>query len=191
VPLRSALRSLTRLRSRPPLLSKQFDQRRPYPTRRCAKIGAKNFKTDPVPRQERTEIAVQKIPEKISIEVRITKHFFKSTKSDLRQVQEPAPHTCSHISYVRFRGTAEIEAPVGSTEHDVNDPLLSSALQHFCVADSLFNHLVGATKQCERERDAERLSGLHVDDQLDFRRLLHRQVGGFGARRARKCALSI
>ena len=39
------------------------------------------------------------------------------------------------------------------------------------------DHLVGATKYAEREGEPKRLGGLHIDHQLDFRRLLHRQVG--------------
>ena len=34
--------------------------------------------------------------------------------------------------------------------------------------------------QCKRNREAERLGGLEVDDQLDFRRLLDRQVTRLG-----------
>jgi hypothetical protein len=39
------------------------------------------------------------------------------------------------------------------------------------------DHLVGAAEQRERECDAKRLGGLEIDDELDFCRLLNRQVG--------------
>ena len=41
---------------------------------------------------------------------------------------------------------------------------------------SLFDHLVGATLHRLRHGNAERLGGLEVDDQFDFRCLLDRQV---------------
>src|SRR4029453_5750254 len=40
-----------------------------------------------------------------------------------------------------------------------------------------FDHLVGAGDECPRDLEAERLSCLKVDDQLDFRGLLDCQVG--------------
>src|SRR5262249_61964724 len=40
-----------------------------------------------------------------------------------------------------------------------------------------FDHFVGATEQREWEADAQRLRSLDVDDQLDFRRLDHGQIG--------------
>src|SRR5690348_3003188 len=42
---------------------------------------------------------------------------------------------------------------------------------------SLFDQLVGAALQRHRNGEAERLRGLEVDDELDFRGLLNRQVG--------------
>ncbi len=45
----------------------------------------------------------------------------------------------------------------------------------------LLNHLVGARQHRWRDRQAEGLGGLEVDDQLELRGMLDGQVGGFGA----------
>src|SRR5262245_9281132 len=53
---------------------------------------------------------------------------------------------------------------------------------HCTAANSvLFDHLVGKREQIVRDFDTLRLGRLHVDDQLEFRYLKHRQVGGFVA----------
>ena len=44
------------------------------------------------------------------------------------------------------------------------------------AANTLFDHLVGATEQGERDCETKHLRDLEIDDQLDFHRLLHRQV---------------
>jgi hypothetical protein len=44
-----------------------------------------------------------------------------------------------------------------------------------------FNDLVGAGEDRGRHRQAERLGGVEVDDKLEGRRLLDRQIGGLGA----------
>src|SRR4051794_28288387 len=43
---------------------------------------------------------------------------------------------------------------------------------------ALLDHLVGAAAYCDGEGDAERLCGLHVNPQLDFRYTLHREIAG-------------
>src|SRR6266567_413578 len=45
------------------------------------------------------------------------------------------------------------------------------------LAPSL-DHLVGAAKQYPRNCQAKRLSGPEIDDELELRRLLHREIGG-------------
>src|SRR5574341_1637802 len=45
---------------------------------------------------------------------------------------------------------------------------------------SLLNHLVSPEHQRLGDRQAERLGSLEVNDQLEFRRLLHGQVSGLG-----------
>jgi hypothetical protein len=48
-------------------------------------------------------------------------------------------------------------------------------------ADSdLFDHLVGAGEQLRRHVEAERLSGGQIDDEIEFGRLLYRQISRFG-----------
>src|SRR5262245_4900914 len=42
----------------------------------------------------------------------------------------------------------------------------------------LFDHLVGAAGERKRDGDTERLGGFEIQDQLDFHRLLDRQVRG-------------
>src|SRR5216684_213219 len=46
---------------------------------------------------------------------------------------------------------------------------------------SLFNHLVSAGEQRGRDSEAECFGSLEIDDQLEFGRLLDRQIGRFCA----------
>src|SRR5256714_11484426 len=58
-------------------------------------------------------------------------------------------------------------------EASINRRMVNSA--------ALFNDLVGALQQRLRHGQAERLGGFQIDDQLEARRLLDRQIGGPGA----------
>ena len=53
-----------------------------------------------------------------------------------------------------------------------------------CIAatGSLFDHLVGASKKCRWNFEAERLRGLEIDDEIEFDWLRDREV-------RRRCAL--
>jgi hypothetical protein len=67
----------------------------------------------------------------------------------------------------RWLLAARRERPRGCRTAEQRDELASS-----------FDHLVGAGDERQRNGEAEGLCGLEVDDQLHFRRLLDRQVGG-------------
>jgi hypothetical protein len=49
------------------------------------------------------------------------------------------------------------------------------------MLDQLLDHRVGAREERRRHGEAERPGGLQVDDDIEFGRLQHRQVGGLGA----------
>ena len=66
---------------------------------------------------------------------------------------------------------------IAAIGRDVPKPAVSDRSK----APSLFDHLVGAAEQRKRESNAQRLGSIEVDDQLDFHRLLNRQVSRFGA----------
>src|ERR1700693_3266774 len=49
-----------------------------------------------------------------------------------------------------------------------------------CLAHS-FDHLVGAGEQCWRHGNPKRFCGFEIDDEVESRRLLNRQICGFRA----------
>src|SRR5215207_4885672 len=57
-------------------------------------------------------------------------------------------------------------------------PTLSHKLSHWVVS---FDHLVGPDQERGWDREAERVGSLEIDQELEFRRLLQRQVFRFGA----------
>src|SRR3954467_14867408 len=65
------------------------------------------------------------------------------------------------------------------TRRDVR--LVPIATIRAAANSSLFDHFVGESQQCRRDRKPERLCGLHVDHQLKPGRLLDRQISRFGA----------
>jgi hypothetical protein len=72
-------------------------------------------------------------------------------------------------------------APVFPTERIAHTAVghERAALQNFSpVYVRSFDHLVGAREQRRRDFDAERLRGLEINDHLELRRPLHRQVSG-------------
>jgi hypothetical protein len=55
-----------------------------------------------------------------------------------------------------------------------------------CAVARLFDHLVGASEQGDREGESECLSCLEIQDQLDLSGLLDRQIGwGVGRKQQR------
>jgi hypothetical protein len=63
----------------------------------------------------------------------------------------------------------------------VDDPKRHFALVHCRTAKGLFDHFVCKRDQIRRHREAKVLRGLAIDDELEFGRLLDRQIGRSGA----------
>jgi hypothetical protein len=59
------------------------------------------------------------------------------------------------------------------------DPAIFRPRARNCATS--IDHLVGATKQRQRNRQAERLRGPEIDHELELRRLMYREVGGLFA----------
>src|SRR6266542_5156592 len=69
-------------------------------------------------------------------------------------------------------------APIPAVRGATTEPLGSTQSGR---SPDLLDNLVGAGEQRCRHGEAQRLGGAKVDDQLDDRRLLDRQIGGLGA----------
>ena len=58
---------------------------------------------------------------------------------------------------------------------------LSHPLLHAGLSRRLLDHLIRPRQHVRRNRQADLFRGLQIDDELELRRLLHRQIGGLGA----------
>src|SRR5260370_19953886 len=79
-------------------------------------------------------------------------------------------------------GTSSAQAAIGQAAlikgaHYRNDALCQSRPNAAQQNPCLFDQLVSAGEQRRRHGEPERLRGLEIDDQLDLRDLLDRQIG--------------
>src|SRR5215471_15711233 len=74
------------------------------------------------------------------------------------------------VSYLRYCGHTG-----RANGTSVRDP------ERSCGPGELVDYLIGGDQQRFRDREAERLRGLKIDHQLEFRRKLHREIARLGA----------
>src|SRR5260370_12406659 len=106
--------------------------------------------------------------------------------SSVARCQEPRSWMCSGSLRMKARTSASVASVVPSFNSIVRvsfadqpfDPVLIPVAKSVGECWPSLDHLVGAGKQRGRHFEAERLGGLHVNDELDFGRLLDRQLGG-------------
>ena len=76
-------------------------------------------------------------------------------------------------------------SPLNLQDFSVNADIplrqLGATSRQQCSKQPLFDHLVGKGKQRRRKREVERFRRLEIEHQLEFGRLLNRQIAGFCA----------
>jgi len=97
--------------------------------------------------------------------------FRKGTFAGMRRYDEDAP-----IPAVRFQPSARRRSNWSNRPTAVVRLILARR-QNRSFISRLFDHLVGAGEDRLRHGEAERLCGLEVNDQLNFRGLLNRKIG--------------
>ena len=60
-------------------------------------------------------------------------------------------------------------------------PAVSNRSNGCALGDRLFDHLVGDGEKRGRNVEAECLGSRQIDDKIELRRLLDRDIGGFGS----------
>ena len=78
----------------------------------------------------------------------------------------------------RFRGEADVDRSSLLANRDANDPKETLRVADYCIAKGLFDHLVGGSEQRGRHGEFKRLGGLEIDDEIEFGRLLDRDIAG-------------
>src|SRR5262249_32340586 len=85
-----------------------------------------------------------------------------------RVVDTPAPAAPTQIATTRIGSKMDL-------------PSLSEMCDDAPSGVVLLNYLIRPQQQRRRDGETERFGGLEVDDELEFRRLLYRQIAWFGA----------
>ena len=102
-----------------------------------------------------------------------------TVRVDSRSDQTALSETPRRLALVVALADVRFAAHYGPNS-DEPSPKSAKGLMHRSKA-SLFDHLVGADKKRGRHSKAERFGSLHVDHELEFDRLLYRQIGGLDA----------
>src|SRR5262249_18325868 len=90
-------------------------------------------------------------------------------------------NAASSTSYFGSKADIEARCPLYPQKRTLVERVGMSALCQKQTLSYSFDQIVGAALQRHRNGEAERLRGLEVDDELDFRGLLNRQIGGLFA----------
>ena len=78
--------------------------------------------------------------------------------------------------FVGLTRTANVPRTGSSARQPISAGLITHPVKP--SASTSFDDLVGTGEDRRRHGETKRLSGLEIDDQLEFGRLLHRQIGG-------------